>query len=209
MKSLDSFAAITAVMSVSLFATFLLSSGGIGAIRAVLSGRTEARDAAIASASGYLYSSPLLLLSVGILLLAVSVTWWSGRALLGFGLILFSQVLTIGGQVVASARGRRSRPTSYLRHGRRPTPFVVGVLAILLLFVGLTIPREFRSTAERSNASYVESATDLCVPRRFFGEADAAMAPNLAVELLFVPSEVPHQLGRTYLGALAVPVPRE
>jgi hypothetical protein len=42
----------------------------------------------------------------------------------------------------------------------------------------------------------------------FFAGADTAMVDGLAVELQFVPSRIDYQMGRTYLEALALPIPR-
>jgi uncharacterized membrane protein (UPF0136 family) len=210
-RTLDAFAATTAALSLTLFGVFVVRSGGVSAFRDILSGRTLQRQSALAGASGYLYASPLWLLSVGVLVLAVSKSWRSGRALIAFALIGFSQILAIGG-------GDRSwllpaaaaiALTGYLRHDKRPSPLAIIVIAAAVFIAGVTIPRDYRDAPARGVAGTVQSATAWTrALDAFFGGSDTAMAPNLAIELRFVPSVVPYQNGTTYLEALTRPVPR-
>lgn len=210
-KTLDAFVVTTTVVCVGLFVAFIARSGGLGSLAGILSGRTAARASALAGTSGYLYSSPLGLLAVGVLILAVAKSWWSGRALIGFGLISFSQILAASG-------GDRSwllpavaavGITAYLRRGTRPSLAALCAFAVIVLIFGVTIPREFRTEYDRADATLVGSATSWEDGfLELVGGADAAMAPNLALELLFVPSRVPYEKGTTYLEALSRPIPR-
>lgn len=201
-------------LAVALFAAFVDSAGGIGVLRALFSGRNPTTVQLFASTSGYLYTAPMWLASVGILVLAITPSWRSARGVLGASLVGASQVVTIGFgsrvwmlPVIASVC-----LLWYVRDGRRPT-LDVAVLALVTVFLlGVTVPREARDTLGRKGSVGQIVSRTLESPARaartFFRSADTAMVGDLAVERSRVPSRFPYLHGRGYAWALAQPVPR-
>jgi hypothetical protein len=208
--ALHGFIAFLTSLSLVLFARFVVTSGGLG----VLEGRGVQRETAVSGVSGYLYASPFWLVSLGILLLALAPTWRSPRAAVGFGLLLFSQAMTLGGGDRTWTLPVLSAVilTRYLRRGRRPSLAAVAVLLVAAFTFGVTVQRDYRNVADRNQSlgQVVKGAVlqrDRSV-RDFFEGADTAMVDDLAIELQFVPSRMPYERGSTYAEALARPVPR-
>jgi oligosaccharide repeat unit polymerase len=202
------------LLSFGLFAIFLRSQGGLSVLAAFLDGRNLVSGAALHNSSGYLYAAPLWLTAFAVLLLARLGKWRSLGGLIAFVLLSLSQLTEI-------ALGDRSWTlpalaavvlTWYLRRGRRPAVWTAAFLLVTMFIVGVTVPRQYRATADRQ-AGLIETALAATLDpgssvAQFFGGGDTAMVDALAVELLFVPGTIPYQSGRTYLEELTRPVPR-
>jgi oligosaccharide repeat unit polymerase len=212
--SLNAFILLCFVISVALFGLFLAHTGGLPTISALLSGQNSARAAALSSSSGYLYNAPLWLTSLGVLLLAIAPRWWSRTGIVGFALVLYSQLamLTGGARSWILPALAAAIIVFFLRKGARPSLRFAGVALVLLLLFGITIPRQYRNTADRQSTLFETVVAVSGHPgdalQAFLTNADTAMVDDFAIELQFVPSNVDFQYGRTYLEALARPVPR-
>jgi oligosaccharide repeat unit polymerase len=210
--TLDGLIVAGVALSLALFGLLLLHAGGRAAF-AILSGhRTAERTQILADSSGYLYSAPLALLSFGVVLIVFAPRWSSARALAGFGLIALSQVINLGSGDRSWMLPALAAPfvVRYLKAGTRPAPVTI-VTALLAVFaLGVVLPGQYREGTSGSPARSV--TTVLTNPRAdleaFFGGGDTAMAPNLAIELQFVPSHIGYRYGTTYAEALSRPVPR-
>lgn len=212
--SLAVFVSFCVVAAIGTFSVFLALNGGFSALVTFFSGRNPTSRAALQESSGYLYSAPLWLVPIGILVISLSHRRWRVGALVGFLLVALSQVLSIG-------TGDRSWTLPaiaalllvwYLRLGRRPgLPMIASVLAVMFVF-GITLPRQYRNTENRGQPLIQLLVDDAFNPgpvlQEFFGRDDTAMVDALAVELQFVPDRIRYQLGRTYLEAVTRPVPR-
>jgi hypothetical protein len=212
--SLTAFVITAMGVTLAAFTTFLLTNGGFSILAALFSGRNAVSGTVLRESSGYLYSAPLWLAPIGILLITLPHRRrWLGAS---FGLLLLtlSQVLTAG-------LGDRSwtLPTVaavflvlYLRRGRRPTTFIVAVALAFVFFFGVTVPRQYRNTDARVQPLGQLLVEDALHPgpavQYFFAGPDTAMVDGLAVELQFVPNSIDYQIGRTYLEAVSRPVPR-
>lgn len=211
-RSLKLYVSTVACVGLALFGAFLLQSGGVSALSAILAGRSQATTDLYAQAVGYFYTGPFWLGGLGLLLLALAKTWGSRQGVVGLLLVAISQVTTI-------ATGSRSwvLPMAasvivlwYLRARRRPSLRLIALMAIPAFVVGFSAPREFRSTGDVSFVDAV-SADVVDLPgavERFLLGADAAMLPNLALEMTVVPQVIPFQLGWTYVEAVGRPIPR-
>ena len=213
-SSLAGFVMASVLVSGLLFTAFVWSIGGFGNVGALLAGRSEfLRQAQIAS-SGYLYSAPLWLGSIGLLILAIVRRWRSAAGLLGFLLVVASQVESL-------AFGDRSwwlpMATSigilfYCRRGRRPGARTLATTAVLVLLFGITVPRMYREADNRTQsfAQVIQqtASSPFDALQSLFQSLDTAMVDGLAMEAQDVPSAIPYQFGSTYLEALTRPVPR-
>lgn len=196
--------------------TFLMirQLGGLSEFMSFASGRSQQRADFVTSSSGYVYTAPLWLSSVGMLLAALSKSLLSLLGMVGLSLIALSQITSL-------AAGNRSWfiPAvmaliilAYLRRSARPSiPTILwsGGLAFLLL---VTLPRNFRYVTSR-DVSLLSAISDtvtrpLVALGSFFKSLDTAMINLLALETALVPSETGYQYGRTYIGDLARPIPR-
>ncbi|MEA2511548.1 MAG: hypothetical protein QOJ59_1035 [Thermomicrobiales bacterium] len=200
-------------VSAAIFLYFVSSIGGVGGLLLMIRGRSVGRDEILTSTSGYLYSAPYWLISVGILMVAISPKWTSPRAVLGFSLVLASQVMSVGNGdrsgfiPIACSLGL----IAYLRQGSRPRIATITLVSVTVFFLGITLPREFRNVDDRRSSSetaFASVAHPGKAVREFFEGLDTAMVGGLAEEILIVPSRLDYQLGRTYLDDLSRPVPR-
>jgi O-antigen polysaccharide polymerase Wzy len=212
--SLTVFVVICVLVSMGALTIFLLTNGGLSVLGAFLNGRSGVTLTALRESSGYLYSAPLFLAPVGILIVSLSGQRWRGGALLGLLLVALSQVLAFG-------LGDRSwtLPTVaalflvwHVQRNRQPRLSVVAIALVVTFVFGITLPRQYRTSETRSSSLTELLIADIVNPGQalqdFFAREDTAMADGLAVELQFVPDTVPFQLGRTYLEAASRPVPR-
>jgi hypothetical protein len=212
--SLAAYVVLAAVAAIGALSLFLFTNGGLSILGAFFSGRNPTSSTALQQSSGYLYSAPLLLAPVGILVISLNGQRWRLGAFLGLALVAASQVLTIG-------LGGRSwiLPALvalffiwYLRRNARPGPAVITIALALIFLFGVTLPRQYRNTDSRNTPLSQILIDDILSPgpslQDFFAREDTAMVDGLAVELQFVPQHIPYQLGRTYLEAASRPVPR-
>lgn len=212
--SLTIFTIVCLLVSMGALTIFLLVNGGLSTLGAFLNGRSAVSVRALQQSSGYLYSAPLFLAPIGILILCLSGRRWRAGALLGLLLVALSQVLTIG-------MGDRSwtLPTVaslflvwYLRRDRRPRLSVVAIALVLTFVFGVTLPRQYRNPEARNSSLAELLIGDVRSPGQafqdFFAQSDTAMVDGLAVELQFVPDSISYQLGRTYVEAASRPIPR-
>jgi oligosaccharide repeat unit polymerase len=213
-STLYAFMVLGTVVSLSLFAIFLASQGGLSAVAAFLSGRNLVSGAALHTSSGYLYAAPLWLTSFAVLLLARMPRWRSLGGVIAFMLLGLSQFteIALGDRAWTLPALAAVVVTWYLRRGKRPALWTAGFLLVAVFIVGVTVPRQYRTTVDRQAglAQTVLAATldpGLGVAQ-FFGGGDTAMVDALAVELQFVPGTIPYQFGRTYLEELTRPFPR-
>jgi oligosaccharide repeat unit polymerase len=191
------------VVSSALLLLFLRQSGGAPVL---WGGRSVEVARQFQGASGYLYAAPQMLLPFGLYLLAFR-TLSSGWRLLGCGLILFSQIAQVG-------PGNRSYliPAAisvfmvlYMRTDRRPRLRTVAISLVVLMAIGITLPREQR-VADPSYTSV--SAFDIGEgTKEFLVGLDTAMVDNLALVVEERDSDLPYRWGATYIAALARPIP--
>ena len=201
------------VTSLTLFGLFLASTGGLSTLKAVVAGRNAISVAALHASSGYLYSAPLWITPIGVLLIARAPKLRSSMGLIGFLLLCVSQVTAV-------ALGDRSWlvPAAasvilviYLRKGQRPSLQTVAIGLLLVFAFGITLPRQYRNGLD--GITFTDAiASSISDPGRqvgeFLGGADTGMVDDLAIELQFVPASLNYQFGNTYLEALVRPVPR-
>jgi oligosaccharide repeat unit polymerase len=196
------------VVGAVLSGAFLVSRGGDIAI--LHAGRSVAATQAYQQTSGYLYSAPLLFLPVGLSVLYRTRRWASPRGALGLGLVVLSQASTFG-------TGSRSYflPAAsstllvwFLSRGRRPRALTLVLLLFGALTVGITLPREARVVANQRVGRQVSTFDVAAGLREFTSGQDTAMVDSFSLELDAVPRAIPYQYGRSYVGALARPVPR-
>jgi len=209
--TLRAYMLVVIVVSIGILAVFA-GQIGLGAFAALLKARSGA--SILQSTSGYLYTAPLWLTSLGILILVLSDRWRSTSGLFAFGLIAFSQLLTLG-------NGDRSwslpvfgmiAAAWYLRRGRQPS-VIAAVLAVAVVFIfGISAARDYRTPSAERQSLLAAAKQPISHPSRaidqFFRGADTAMVSNLAVELRFVPTDIHFRYGKTYLAAAARPIPR-
>jgi oligosaccharide repeat unit polymerase len=199
------------LLSLGVFILFV-GQVGLASVGTLVSGRSG--SSILQTSSGYLYTAPLWIASLGILILAISDRWWSADGALALGLLAFSQVLTIGG-------GDRSwtlpvlamiAAVWYLRRGTQPSVITIAVGIVIIFVFGISAARDYRSPHSHGMTLSESLAKPISDPggalSQFFGGADTAMVVNLAVEKQFVPREIPFKYGATYLGALMRPIPR-
>lgn len=205
---------ITLVIAVALFALFLVTGQGQATLAAVLPGRSTRALQSYQDSSGYFYSGLLWLTGPAVLLLATTPRWLSRRGLVGFGLLMASQVLALthGSRSWFLAAACSVGILWYLKRQQRPSlRSVVGVGAVLFL-IGVVVPAQYRNVESRSGSLVDAVAGAVTNPAQGIGDvfqgADTAMVDDLAVELQFVPSVLDYQRGATYLGDAATPIPR-
>lgn len=205
---------LTAVLACGALLGIFVAARGADAVLSLFDGRSTSRLAAVTNASGYLYTAPLWLTSLGILLVAVAPRGRRTPLVFGLALVVASQASNIAG-------GNRSwvLPAAlalvalfYLRRGTRPSTRTLLLLAAVVFFVGITVPREHRVGDDDMSLASV-TRTVLSDPgaavAEFVDGPDTGMVDNLAVELIHVPGRVGYQYGATYANALAKPVPRD
>lgn len=212
--SLTVFIVLSLLLTGGAFSAFLLTNGGLSTLAAFLNGRNPVSGAALQQSSGYLYTAPLFLAPVGILVTSLSGQRWRVGAFVGLFLVALSQVLNIG-------TGDRSWTLPaiaalvlvwYLRRRARPGLPVIAIAVALTFLLGITLPRQYRNTEARSESLIQIVIDDILNPGQavqdFLSREDTGMADGLAVELQFVPNTIDYQFGRTYLEAISRPVPR-
>ncbi len=210
---LNAFVLTAIVISVTVFGEFIRRRG-IGSVANLFHGRTLLTASAYRSSSGYLYTAPLWLTSIGILILVLARRWWSAEGVVAFALLAFSQVMTIGGgdRSWTLPVGGMVFVVGYLRRRRRPSAPVLVTAIVLVFLFNISAVRDYRTSTLPGTSVAEYAAEPVSKPGKalqdFFGGADTAMAANLAVELQFVPSRIDFALGRTYANAAALPVPR-
>jgi hypothetical protein len=199
------------LLSLGVFALFARQIG-LASVGSLLKGRGG--GSILHTSSGYLYTAPLWLASLGILILAISERWRSANGAMAFGLIAFSQVLTIGGGDRSWTLPVLAMITAvwYLRRGTQPSLSMIAVGIAITFVVGISAARDYRDPYAHGSTFSKSVAKPILDPRgalnQFFEGADTAMVVNLAVEMQFVPKEIPFKYGATYLGALTRPIPR-
>lgn len=212
--SLYAFIGAVLLICGALVVVFIAANGGASFVGSLLAGRNSISQAALRSSSGYLYSAPLWVAPLGVLLLVLSNRLRSGRGVAGVILIFLALLTSLGAGdrswilpiVSAAVLG------SYLQRQRRPSIALATVGLTILFVFGITIPREFRDPANSGLSLAGASAVALTNPaadfQQFFERGDTAMVDDLAVAIRFIPSQVDYQFGRTYLEALTRPFPR-
>jgi oligosaccharide repeat unit polymerase len=213
-SSLAVFAVALTLGGLGLYAAFLVQSGGLSALATILAGRSPDSASLMAQPLGYLYTGPLWLGALGVLLLGLAPHWWSRQGAAAVALVVVSQITT-------ATSGSRSWTLPilaaiallwYLRRGRRPLLALVALMIVPVFVVGVSAPRDYRGTSTR-NGSFVDTVLadvgDLPGSvNAFFVGGDTAMLPDLSVEMGYVPSVIPYQMGSSYLEALTRPIPR-
>ena len=202
------------VTGIALYAAFLSTSGGLGALAAVISGRNQDYVLLVSQPAGYLYSGLSFLFPAGLILLVTARSWKSLTGLAGMTLVAAS----VGPAFFAGTRSATLPALLtlillwYLRRGARPRLVSIITLALAGFVLVISVPRDFRNTDDRTSslvdavASSVSNAQE--TGRQFFLGLDTAMLPALAIELSYVPEVIPYQLGSTYVEAAVRPIPR-
>ena len=212
-QTLRRFVVVVTAFAGLLLIVFLRSEGSVGALITIMRGRSDQRTESLVSGSGYLYTGPLWLISVGILLLALAPAWRSKRGLGGLFLLAASLMFSVG-------TGDRSWMIPvfsstllvwYLRRDRRPRALILILIVVCTFCFGITVPREYRNLSGRSSLGGDIRSAALHPGRAvstFITGADTAMVDDFAAEIETVPSRLPYQHGSTFAEALLRPIPR-
>jgi oligosaccharide repeat unit polymerase len=206
--------AIMLAVSGLLFLLLVRQLGGFGSLISFASGRSQTRTEFLTNSSGYIYSAPLWIRSVGVLLMAISPRWLSFQSLTGLLLVIASQSTQLGA-------GNRSSFLPillsvallvYLKIGSRPRLIsVIGCSFLVFIFV-ITLPREYRDIANREQSLSAVVSQTVTSPRDAFGGffegLDTAMVGALALEIGDIPARADYQFGSTYFDDLMRPIPR-
>ena len=211
--TLSAFVVGLTVVSIGLFSLFIASTGGLSTIKAVMAGRNAGSVAALHQSSGYLYSAPLWITPLAILLMARAPKLRSGTGVVGFLLLSLSQVLALalGDRSWLIPAAASAILVIYLRKAKRPGIGTIAVGLLIVFIFGITLPRQYRNGLDATTVSGTIEDTVRDPGRQvaeFLGGADTGMADDFAIELQFVPTVLNYQFGNTYLEALVRPVPR-
>jgi hypothetical protein len=216
MEAVDGFIAVAAILSAVLYLAFVGSASA--SIRALLAGRSAERLTSLHNASGYLYTAPLWVTSLGVLMLALTANWRSYRGAAAFGLVFLSQLPSAAGgdrAFVLPAIGAIAI-LWFLRRRRRPRLYAVVLLLGVTFIVGVSAPRDYRTVSQRGQASFTSIVVrDAEHPQQavhnFLASNDTAMVDNLAVAASSLHGGSPHltfRRGSTYVEDVTRAVPR-
>jgi hypothetical protein len=212
--SLGLYTVVCATVAIGLFGAFIAMSGGVPALLAILSGRSTIWFELFSQPAGYLFSGLLGLAGIGVLLLATSDSWRSGRGAAGMVLLFLSQIIFVftGGRIWVIPVTIAVIVLWHLRRGRRPRLAVVTAVAAPAFLLGIMLPVAYRNVHTR-DGTVLDAAARLAsdpgqAVTQFFSTLDTAMVATLAVEVQYVPSVMPFEFGATYLEALTRPIPR-
>ncbi|MDQ1713623.1 MAG: hypothetical protein QOE45_3073 [Frankiaceae bacterium] len=204
-----------------LFLAFLALNGGPGLLLQFFRGRSVVTGTALQSSSGYLYTAPLWLYPLGLYIylrerFAEPLPHRRRRPGFGIALMVASQIATVGvgdrSYFVPAALGFLVARQA----ARAKAPRVAAVLAVGagLVVVGILLPLNYRANEVSGGrlGAAIEVTRDQLSSKPWLvplqGQ-DTAMARNLAIEVGVIPQGVPYAKGRSYLAALARPVPRQ
>ena len=202
------------VAGVALYAAFLIASGGLGSITAVIAGRNADFASMVSQPVGYLYSGLLLLFPAGMILLATTGSWRSLSGVAGFALVVIAVLPAVfsGSRVEMLPALAAVGVLAYLRRGTRPRLLTMISLALVGFVLLISVPRDYRGTDDRTGTLLDAVATSVAhaetTGRDFILGLDTAMLPALAIELSYVPDVIPFQLGSSYIEAALRPIPR-
>ena len=213
--SLDGFIAVSAIASALLYLAFVGSASA--SVQALFAGRSASRLSSLHSASGYLYTAPLWITSLGVLLLATTPRWRSYRGSAAFALVFLSELPSAAGGDRAFVLPAIAAIAIlwYLRKGTRPRMYQVLLILGVVFIVGVSAPREYRTVAVRQTSFTGVVQRDALHPvsavQNFLGSNDTAMVDNLAVAAQALNGGSPplsYRGGSTYIEDVTRPVPR-
>lgn len=198
-----------------LTTAFLAQNSGLATLLAFFSGRSQATNSAYANSSGYLYTAPLWMVSIGLYALGrARSAQVEAKRLRRAGLIFltFSMTLSIGvgdrsffvPALLALLLAR------WMRLGRSPNWLLCVTLLPVVVFFLVLVPRYARQTSTEEQGSVSAAFADLRDPAAaFLAGDDTSMARGLAIAIEGVPETIPYQYGGSYLSILARPIPRQ
>ena len=213
--SLDGFIAVAAIASALLYLAFVGSASA--SVQALFAGRSAGRLNSLHNASGYLYTAPLWVTSLGVLLLATTSRWRSYRGAAAFALIFLSELPSAAGGDRAFVLPAIAAVAIlwYLRKGTRPRLYQVLLIFGVVFIVGVSAPREYRTVAVRQTSFTGVVEHDAFHPvsavQNFLGSNDTAMVDNLSVAAQALNGGSPplsYRGGSTYIEDVTRPVPR-
>jgi oligosaccharide repeat unit polymerase len=213
--SLDGFIAVAAIASALLYLAFVGSASA--SVQALFAGRSAGRLSSLHNASGYLYTAPLWVTSLGVLLLATTSRWRSYRGVTAFALIFLSELPSAAGGDRAFVLPAVAAVAIlwYLRKGTRPRLYQVLLILGVVFIVGVSAPREYRTVDVRQSSFTGVVEHDALHPisavQNFLGSNDTAMVDNLSVAAQALNGGSPplsYRGGSTYIEDVTRPVPR-
>lgn len=186
------------LVGLALFAVFLYSSGGLGVLQQLLTGRSQLQESYFRGSSAYFYSAPQLLWPASLLLMAMGIA----NRRREFVLLSFAALVPLA--IFAGGRGARIilvplllSPVvyRYLARNRRPRPLVLFLGLYLIFTVGIAYFRDTRTTGVAISRT-AELRHAVLDPSYEFRQlvlhgVDADMFESLAVETEVVPSKLP------------------
>src|SRR5205823_5627445 len=118
---------------------------------ALLSGRNAASSVALQTASGYLSAAPLWISGLAVFWLSRISRWLSIQGLTAFSLLAYSlfAALTTGARSWTLPLLASVVVVWYVRRGRRPSLLTAGIAIGAVLVLGVSVPRDYRSTSDR------------------------------------------------------------
>jgi oligosaccharide repeat unit polymerase len=213
--SVDGFVTVSAIVTAGLYLAFVGSASA--SVQALFAGRSASRLSSLHNASGYLYTAPLWVTSLGVLLLALTPRWRTYRGMVAFGVIFLSELPSAAGGDRAFVLPAVAAVAIlwYLRKGTRPRLYQVLLLLGVVFIVGVSAPREYRTVAVRQTSFTGVVEHDALHPvsavQNFLGSNDTAMVDNLSVAAQALNGGSPplsYRGGSTYIEDVTRPVPR-
>jgi O-antigen/teichoic acid export membrane protein len=185
-----------------LFALFLGNAGGAGALKTLVSGRSQALADLWQNSSAYLSGALMLAFPAALLLVDVGLRR-RDRLLIGGGILALLPAVAPG--VLTGTRSSFLPVIAalwmlpYLRRGTRPRRKAVIVVAFLAFTVGITFVGATRDLPARQHGLIGPLKSSLFRPdegaRRLLETGDTEMAPLLAIMISNVPDRFPYMDG--------------
>lgn len=192
----------------------LFYSAGFSGFALILRGRTSELSSEIATTTFYLWYSSLLLVPATLLLLAIGLERRQKALILtaiALGGVFLLRTLPLGARIAVLPFLGGLFAFYYLRRTARPTPLVLGAVALIAL-VGSSFLSDLRGRETR-NENIAETVVRSIQPERVLSPLrsgpDSEMAPVFAAALAQIPEKMGYTYGRTIFGDLVSrPIPR-
>jgi hypothetical protein len=206
-------ASALAAVGLTLFAVFIVQTGGIETVQRLLRGADPAnKEELFRTSTAYLYRGTFLLVPAMLIFVAAGMRERRAPLLLVGGALLAIVVVRAaptGGRLVVLSALASLATLFYLVRRKRPRALVVAGLALVLV-LGVTLFREARSPdvtlAEAAATTFTAPGV---VGQRLLLGADTSMAPALAAALRHIEIRRGHEWGAATFGDLFLrPVPR-